>query len=399
MAGHSAPVEIVNPGPLKVASKWKILYGVLLVVGAAVFALVLQKDPERAWSNFLINHFYFFSLALGGVFFAAVQWVTGSMWSASIRRVAESFTSYLPVSLLTMAGIFAGMGVLYHWTHPDVVQGDIILEHKAGYLNTTFFVVRGVVVMLLFLFFRQLFVGRSLKQDDDKNYAWSVKNAGLAPIFLIVFGVGFSMLAFDQLMSLDPHWFSTMFGVYAFAGLFYSTLALLGILTVLFKRSGAFGNLVTTEHVHAVGKFMFAFSVFWAYIGFSQFMLIWYANLPEETGYMIRRMSEGWLYVTIFLYAGKFMIPFFALLPVSAKRNDMMVLGVGSFMLLCQWVDLAWMVQPQFYPDGLRLGWQEIGISAGFIGLFGLLVSRFLGRHNLVAVGDPRLPESVVHHQ
>jgi hypothetical protein len=206
------------------------------------------------------------------------------------------------------------------------------------------------------------------------------------------------MTAFDQLMSLDAHWFSTMFGVYVFAGLFYVNLASTCVLTLLAKRAGKLDGIVNENHIHDLGKFMFAFTVFWAYIAFSQFMLIWYANLPEETGWFLRRFQDGWMPISIFLLVGKFMVPFFLLLPRDAKRNEPLLLGVGLFMIFAQWVDMMWIVQPEFFHDGPKLGIVEIGTAAGFFGLFALLVSRFLSKNNIVAIGDPRLAESVYHH-
>jgi hypothetical protein len=189
-----------------------------------------------------------------------------------------------------------------------------------------------------------------------------------------------------------------MFGVYCFAGLFYSVLALTGILVVTLKNKGHLEGLVSDDHLHDLGKFMFAFTVFWAYIGFCQFLLIWYANLPEETSYYIHRFRDGWFAVSVFLLVGKFLVPFFLLMPRGSKRNAKMVLGVGIFMMVAQWIDVMWMIQPEFFHTGPKLGWIEVGTTLGFIGLFGLVVSRFLAKNNIVAIGDPKLAESVFHH-
>jgi hypothetical protein len=169
-------------------------------------------------------------------------------------------------------------------------------------------------------------------------------------------------------------------------------------MTVVLKRKGVLQGIVNDNHLHDLGKFMFAFTVFWAYIGFSQFMLIWYANLPEETGFFMRRMDHGWLAVSIFLLVGKFITPFVCLLPRDNKRSEKVLLGVGGFMLFAQWVDMLWLIQPEMGKTAPTVGWIEIGLLVGFIGLFGTAVSRFLSQHNAVAVGDPRLAESVFHH-
>jgi hypothetical protein len=241
-------------------------------------------------------------------------------------------------------------------------------------------------------------VGNSIKQDQVGGVELTFKNKGMAPAFLILFAISFTMAAFDQLMSLDPHWFSTMFGVYCFAGLFYSTLALTAVITVALKRRGLLEGIVSEEHLHDLGKFMFAFTTFWAYIGFSQFMLIWYANLPEETGYFLHRFAGQWVWVSVFLLVGKFLVPFLVLLPRENKRNPNILFNIGIYMLIAQWIDILWVVQPEFFKDGPRFFWIEAGTLVGFIGLFGFVITRFLSRNNVVAIRDPRLEEAVFHH-
>lgn len=393
--GHS---EIRNPGPLKAGSGLKTLFAVFAVVGFAVTAFTILKDPARGWSSFLMNHFYFMSLALGGLFIAAIQHLTSAMWSAPVRRISESFTAYLPIVFVGFLLIaIPGLRHLFIWADPAHVQGDVVLEHKAGYLSSGFFIVRNLVAIVLWVLFAKKIVGHSVAQDQDGDYAHTAKNKVFAPIFIMIFAITFTMASFDQMMSLDPHWFSTMFGVYTFAGLFYASLALTTIITVLLKRSGGLAGIVNDNHLHDLGKFMFAFTVFWAYIGFSQFMLIWYANLPEETMYFMHRMTPSWMWMTVFLLVGKFMVPFFALLPRDAKRSESRLLFVGAWMLFAQWMDLVWIVQPEFFKDGPKF-LVEILTFLGFAGVFGLAVLRFLSKHSIVAIKDPKLAEAVFHH-
>ncbi len=403
MAHHAASVEIKNPGPLSIPGSFKgVLIG-FLAIGVAVFFWTLRSDPSRAWSNYVMNHFFFLSLGLGGVFFAAIQWLTGAMWSTPIRRLGEAFTAYLPVSIVFMGLLYLGIHTLYPWSHPEHVQGDIVLEHKAGYLNVAFFMIRNLLAFGIWILFARKMVGLSVKQDTAGKGpagedAAGNKNRILAPIFLILFALTFTMSSFDQLMSLDPHWFSTMFGVYMFAGLFYSVLAAICVLAVTLLNHGKLTGIVNENHLHDLGKFMFAFTVFWAYIGFCQFMLIWYANMPEETMYFIKRFEGGWLPTSIILFVAKFVAPFFLLLPREAKRDLKRLRFVGIWMLAAQWLDLLWLVQPQFYEQGPRIGLAEIGVFLGFLGAFGLAVSRFLGKNNIVAIGDPKLEQAVHHH-
>lgn len=393
---HSS--EIRNPGPFAAGAGLKTIFLVLAALGLAAFAAGLNADAKRAWFSFVLNHFYFMSLAIGGLFFASIQWLTGAMWSAPVRRVAEAFTAYLPVALIAFIALYFGIHHLYSWSHTEHVQGDLVLEGKSGYLSTNFFVIRNLVAMGLWIFFAKKMIGNSIAQDSNGNYLYTAKNKSLSPAFLIIFGVTFTMASFDQLMSLDPHWFSTMFGVYCFAGLFYTTLALTALLTIYLRRKGLLQGIVNDNHLHDLGKFMFAFTVFYAYIGFSQFMLIWYANMPEETGYYLNRFHGGWLYVSLFLLIGKFMVPFFLLLPRDAKRNEKVLTFVGVFMLIAHWIDVLWISQPELYKEGPQVGWIEIGTSLGFLGLFGFCVMHFLSKNSVLAAGDPRLKESVFHH-
>jgi len=396
---HISPADLNPAAPFNVPSSVRTALMALAVVGLGLFGLGLFLDPHRAWASFLQNHFFFMSLGLGGLFFAAIQWLTSAMWSVTIRRVTESFTAYLPVALLTFGVVALGIHDIYVWSHPEHVKGDIILEGKAGYLSPAFFVIRNVVAIALWFFFSKKLIGNSVAQDESKDAGLTLKNRGLAPIFLILFGLTFTMASFDQVMSLDPHWFSTMFGVYCFAGLFYSTLALTAVLTVYLKKNGALDGYVNENHLHDLGKFMFAFTAFWAYIGFSQYMLIWYANMPEETGYFLHREVGTWAYVGIFLMIGKFAVPFFSLLPRENKRSEKVLFRVGIWMLICQWIDILWLVQPEFFKDGPRVSWIELGTLAGFIGVFGTMVVRFWSKNTIVAVGDPRLTDSLNHHQ
>jgi hypothetical protein len=398
MGAHGETKAVKNPGSFATPATVKTVLLVLAVLGFATFGAGLVLEKKRAWFSFLQGHFYFMTLALGGLFFAAIQWLTGAMWSTPVRRVAESFTSYLPFALVSCVILFFGLHDIYFWTDPSHVKGDIVLEHKAGYLNVTFFVIRQLIALGIWLLFAWKMIGRSLRQDETKEVQLTLTNKSWAPLFLILFGISFTMVSFDQLMSLDPHWFSTMFGVYNFAGMLYTTFALTAVLSIYLKRKGALEGIVNENHLHDLGKFMFGFTVFYAYIGFSQFMLIWYANLPEETGYFLRRTAGPWFWVTLFLFVGKFLVPFFWLLPRDAKRSEKTLTRVGLWMLFAHWIDIIWMVNPEFSVKAPTIGWVEVGTQLGFLGLFGLVVTRFLSKNNVVAIGDPRLAEAVHHH-
>jgi hypothetical protein len=394
--GHAH--EIRNPGPYKVPGSLTLGSLAMAAIGLIVFVVGAASNPTRAWSAFAVNHFFFLSLGLGGIFFAAVQWLTSAMWSSPIRRLSESLSAYLPIAVLSFIVLLFGLHHLYQWTDLNHVAADPVLQARAGYFGLKFFTIRNLLGLLILIFLTWKLVGNSIAQDRDGSYSWTLRNKTLAPGFLILFGVLFTMMSFDQMMSMDTHFFSTMFGVYLFAGAFYAALAMTCILALHFRGNGQLEGIVNDNHIHDIGKFMFGMTVFWAYIGFSQFMLIWYANLTEETGFFITRMHGGWLYVSAFLAFGKFMVPFFLLLPRDSKRDPKLLTFTALFMLVAHWIDLFWVVQPNFFKEGPAFGWIEIGETIGFIGLFAFMVTRFLGRFNLVAIGDPRLPEAVFHH-
>jgi hypothetical protein len=395
--GHGH-VEIKNPGSLKIESSTKGIFIGMAAIGSIGLAASIFMAAPRGWSALLLNHFFFMSLALGGLFITAIQFMTGAMWSAPIRRLSESFSAYIPVILIGFILICVGNHELFKWTHPEHVKGDIILEHKQGYLNMTFFAIRNVIAIALWYFLGKKIVGHSTAQDADGSYEHTAKNKVFSPIFVVVFAITFTMASIDLLMSLDPHWFSTMFGVYTFSGLFTSSLAMTTIFAIVLIRKGVLKDIVNENHLHDLGKFMFAFTVFWAYIAFSQYMLIWYANLPEETMYFMHRSEGGWKNVSIFLFFAKFIVPFFALLPREAKRSMSRLMKVAIWMLFAHWVDLIWIIQPEFFREGPRVGLPEVAGLLAFGGLFGLLVTNFLSKHNVVAIKDPKLAESVLHH-
>lgn len=395
---HGAHTEVRKPGPLKISVQVYFIFLVFILIGVGSLGFLMLNDTIRAWSALLQNYFFFFGIAIGGLFIAAIQWLTGAMWSSTIRRVSESFTAYIPWLVPGFVALYFGLHSLYIWTHADHVAGDPVLEHKAGYLNPTFFLIRNAIAICLWIFFAKKMVGNSLAQDKDSSYHWTEKNKFLAPIFLIVFALSFSMASFDLLMSLDPHWFSTMFGVYCFAGSFNSALALTTILVIWLVRRGDLKDVVNANHLHDLGKFLFAFTIFWAYIAFSQYMLIWYANLPEETMYFMTRLQAPWRNVSIFLLLGKFLVPFFALLPREAKRSECRLLFVAAWMLMAQWVDLSWLIQPETLKErGPHFAW-EAGVGCLFLGVFGIAVLRFLTKNPVAASGDPKYAESVLHH-
>ncbi|MFO1519105.1 MAG: molybdopterin oxidoreductase [bacterium] len=389
---------VPTPKSFAWSGKLKGLWAILILVGVVSFAATLKGDPQRAWANFLLEYFFWLCIALSGVFFAALQHITGSYWSTTVRRISETFIAYLPVAALLFIVLLWGLPHLYTWTNPETVAHDAILTSKKAYLNVPFFILRQVFLFLLVFVLGGWMVKNSLRQDKNGNVRLTQLNTKIAAPFLLAFAWLFTFAAFDLMMSLSPHWFSTIFGVYCWSGLFYSGLAMITLWTIGLKKSGPLDGFVNENHLHDLGKLMFAFLVFWGYIGFSQFMLIWYANLPEETGYMLTRVRGDWKPISQALMCFKFVIPFFLLVSRWAKRWENYLLAMTIWFLAAQWLDVYWMVFPTFFPKPV-FGWVEIGMFAGFAGLFFLSVGNFMSRVSVVAIKDPRLSEALHHHQ
>lgn len=392
-------LENVSPQKFQISNMSRLIMVILAGIGTAAFIAGFFVDRERVWHAYLVSFFYFTSLAMGGLFFTAIQHATSAGWSVNVRRFAESLTAFIPyIFVFGLPIVFLANKDLYMWLDHDLVAKDPILLGKSAYLNQAFFAVRFILFAGVWIFFARKIVGFSLAQDNDGKEQWTAVALKWSVAFLLVFALSFSFFSVDFLMSLQPHWFSTIFGVYCFAGMFQSSLALLCLISLFVIKNGWAKGLVTMEHVHDLAKFTKAFTVFWAYIAFSQFMLIWYANLPEETVFYLDRANGGWLYISIALLVFRFAVPFLALLPRWAKRTPGHLASVCILILVVQYLDIYWLIYPNFSHEKVAFSWMEIGIFLGFMGIFGLVVTRFLSQYNLIPIKDPRKSESINHH-
>ena len=392
-------MSTLNPKPMHFPRylKWFIFLSLLVAITA--FALHISGRVYTFWPAFLTSFFYFVSLSLGGLFFVAIQHTVNAGWSVTVRRIAEGLTSFLPIAfLLGLILILFGGDSLFEWLHEEVVAGDPILQRKEPYLNLPFFVIRTVIFFGGWILLAKIIVGHSLKQDEDGDENRTHKSRRWSIGFLLFFAISYSLFSVDYLMSLHPHWFSTIFGVYCFAGLFQSALAFLIVLTVWMMKKGLLDNLVNQNHIHDLGKLLFAFTVFFAYIAFSQFMLIWYANLPEETIFFIHRAHGGWMAISYSLLLFKFIVPFLALLPRAAKRNVDWLSLIAILILVMQYVDIYWLVYPNFNEGHIVFGFTELAMFLGGLSLFLFFVMRFLSKHPIVPLKDPRTQEALHHH-
>ena len=397
MAGSQHKLEL-KVEKFVASANLKTAMWVLIALGVLSFIIGL-RSPERLWPAYLTAFFYFSCLGLGGLFFTAIQHIAKAGWSTSIRRLSESMTSFIPYILVTGLILLIGMHYLFPWANEEVVKSVPLVAAKTGYLNVGFFAVRLLLFCVGWLAFRYFIVGNSLKQDQSGDVNLTHKNVGLSVGFILFFSISFTLFSMDLLMSLLPTWYSTIFGIYTFAGLFQSSLAFLALMIIFMQRSNFVKGYITVEHLHDVVKFLKGFTVFWAYIAFSQYMLIWYANIPEETEYyLMRSQNSGWIMISMALLIFRFIVPFLALLPRGLKRNENHVILVSSLILIMQYVDIYWMVYPNFFHGHVAFGFIEVGMFAGFAGMFLYSVSSFLSKNSIVAIKDPRLHEAVNHH-
>jgi hypothetical protein len=376
----------------------KTLAFVLMAVGLIALVYGFVTDVHRTWASLLMNNFYVMAIALAGTFFIAFNTVAQASWAVVLRRVPEAMGTYILPAGVFMLLIFAfGHHDLYHWTHAELYKKgsehfDPILYGKQWYLNIPFFVVRMIAYFAVWVIFTRILRKESLLQDTDGDLKHYKKSFRMGAAFLVLFGISSSMSAWDFIMSIDSHWFSTLFGWYVFIGLFVTGLTVMAMLVVYLKSQG-YLEYVNDSHIHDLGKYMFAFSIFWSYLWFAQFMLIWYANLPEEVTYYIARQDH---YRCLFLanVAINFTVPFLLFMTRDAKRKKAMLLIGGTIMLIGHWIDVYLMVTPGVMGSHGHIGFIEVGMLAGFAGVFLFMVFNAMSKAPMTPLKHPMLEES-----
>lgn len=368
----------------------------LAAVGAVFFLVALKTAPQKALAHLLLGNVYFLMLAAAALVFIAIQNLAGAGWPTLFRRVPEAMTAYLPAGAAVMLVVLAGSHSLYHWAHEGAGVHDAVLHAKAGYLNLPFWTARTALALLLWWAFARAIVRNSRRQDQDGDLEHTRKNKRLSAAFLVVFGATFTLASIDWVMSLEPHWYSTIFPWYMFGGAFLQALAAITLLTVLLHRRGLFPEF-NEHHRHDLGKYVFAFGVFWAYLWFSQFLLIWYANIPEESVYFAARSSRGWLAVQALSFLANFLVPAGLLLRARAKKDDRTLVAACLSVCAGRWLDLYVMVLPAV-SAAARPHWVAAPVFLGLAGLFVLLFDRAFDSAPPVPAKDPYLVESLHHH-
>lgn len=390
MNGKRNPSETRAPG-------WVPLAGGVGLFGM-VLALALGRDLPRFFANWVLWLVALLSLALGALFMVALEHLVGARWSVPLRRVPERLSSLLwlllPVAAVGLLTLFTS-NPLYPWAAPAAAE-DPILAGKAAWLNPAFFILRVALCFGLWWIFYAALVQGSLRQDRGGDAAFPARARRASTLFMLVYAPTISLVAFDWLMSLEPHWFSTIFGVYLFAGSVISGLAAITLCVLHLEAQGRLPG-VRADHLYNLGGLMFAFTCFWTYIAISQFMLIWYANLPEEVVWFAHRAEHGWWAVVVLLAVMRFLVPFFALLSRDAKSDPARLRWVSLWMLAAHVLDLYFLVMPSL-GRGVLFGLMEVSAALFFVALATGWVVRSMRMGADMPTGDPNLAKGLEFH-
>lgn len=369
----------------------------LVALAVVLFAFVgfgaFTETKQFAFS-YLFAYTFFLTICMGGLFWTLVHHAVDAEWSVVVRRQFENIATLLLAMAVLFIPLVPVAPKLWYWMTKGPGQ-DVLLDEKWPYLTTEFFWLRAAFYFAFFVIAAFWLRANSVHQDKDGAVRYTIINRRITFSSLPLFAVALTFSAIDWLMGLDYHWFSTMWGVYIFAGTALSSLCVLVLLITALRGAGYFQNIISLEHYHILGKLILAFTIFWAYIGFSQYMLIWYANIPEETTYFLRRNTESWNILSTALVIGHFFVPFLLLLPNAGKKNPAFLCGVAVWILLMHLLDIYIIVLPALHKAGFSPHWLDI-VCVGAIGctLAAVFLKR-LGDAPLWPLKDPRLPQSI----
>lgn len=369
----------------------------------------VKANDARFWASMLQNSVFFLMICNAAMFFFCALTLAWGGWQIAFTRVTEAVTAAVPVLgvialVILLSIVFGGNHTIYHWTDAAHVEHDPVLNHKKGFLNPTFFTVTTVLTIALwsFLGWKMRQISRSTDENPpvtvEEKKKFSFNNTVAAALYMIVFALTvMSTIPWLWLMSIDAHWYSTMYSWYTFASTFVTGIALITLFVIFLKNNGLL-NIVNREHIHDLGKFMFAFSIFWTYLWFSQFMLIWYANIPEETIYFKPR-TEG-IYSSLFwlMFLINFVAPILVFMSRDSKRNYTTVTIMSVLIIFGHWLDFYQMVFPAVSPNKVPFILADFGVALFFVGIIMFITGKTLSKYPLVAQNHPFVKESVIHH-
>jgi hypothetical protein len=370
----------------------KTLYPGLLLGAAGVVATIFLCGWERFWVNWILWFVFLLTIGLGCMFIVALEHVVGARWSIPLRRIPERLSGLVllmgPAALL---GLFS-LPYLYPWVNPESLKNPVI-GGKAVWLNVPFFSVRVIACLALWAIAYWIFIRGSIRQDQEKDPRFNLRARRFGPVFMFIFAITITVVAFDWISSLEPEWYSDILGVYLFAGTFLAGLATTTLAILYLKNNGRLSE-VLPDHMYSLGGFLFAFTVFWCYIGFAQYLLMWYANLPEEVFWYKERLQGAWGPLLIALAIVHFFVPFFVLIPRDVKSKPKFLFWASLIMLVSHWLDLYWMIFPVL-RSGALISWPELSFGLLFVCGGLLWIRHSMKQGEDMPVGDPFLREGL----
>lgn len=375
----------MNDSQFKIPPKLTAVSVILLVIGIVSAISGFASNPVRIWGNVLICNYYFICLVIGATFFAALQRITQAGWSAMFERIPGAISGYMPfAAVLTLLMVFFGSHSIYHWS-----------PHKAGYLNFPFFSLRAVIFLGAWLFFTLLQRKFSVDEDQVGGLENFKKAEFYSRVYIFVLAPTFSLASFDWIMSIDSHWFSTIFAIINLVSAFLHGSAAIILITLILYKMGYFPKL-NSAHLHDFSKYLFMLSIMWGYVWFSQYFLIWYGNIPEETIYYVSRTSHEWNATFLANVIINWCFPFLFLMNNRIAGNINALIATSVVLLVGMWLDIYMQVMPGLTGKN-SFGMIELGMFLGFLGIFILAVTRSLSRANMVPTNHPYLNESFLH--
>jgi hypothetical protein len=376
---------------------WRTRSFAVGIAGALLCLVGLFVSPFQFYRSYLWAYLYIVGLSVGSLAWLMLQYITGGNWGMVIRRPCEAAARTLPLVALMFLPILIGIPNLYDWSHAAKVAADPDLQHKHLYLNVPFFLGRAALYLGGWTLIGWLFSKWGKQEDTEGHNAVHGKFAKLAPPGLIFWALSVTFMSIDWVMSVNPKWFSTMFGLLFMASQGLTSMAFLIALMVFLSKRKPMSDVLTARHLHDLGKFLLALVMVWAYFSFSQFLIIWAGNLPEEIPWYMTRLNGGWEYVALLLVFGHFALPFALLLSRDLKRNFKLLAGIAVFILCMRLVDLYWLVAPDFRKASFGLSWMDFAAPMGLIGLWLAFFLWQLEKRPLMPINNPNLEEALQH--
>ncbi len=369
---------------------------ILLAIGLVLGLVHFMIDSQTAWYGYILAYVFLITVVVGALFLFALEYVAGADWSVPLRRVTEFFASAVPLLIILVIPLLLNIKNIFPWADGSLA-GDKSMQSKSPYLNTTFFIIRSVICIGLWSLFNFMMSRNSIKQDETGDQSLTKKNIILSAIFIPVFAITLTMSAVDWVMSLSPLWYSTIYGIYFFAGSVLAALSAVTITVILLREKGYMHPRMNDEHYFSLGALLFAFINFWAYIAFSQFMLIWYANLPEETNWFIARYQGGWMFVSFLLIIVHFVVPYATLLSQPAKMDPKKLKFISIWILGAHLIDLVWLIMPNLKNGSYSIFSVvlQFSFTVAIVGLLILIIYYKSKKINLVPIKDPKLEKGL----